>query len=154
MAGPKRIEIELENQEGLSFLGSTSSGAHIAIGPPSADAKLTSPMEMVLQALAGCSSVDVLTILAKQRAEVRSFRVHAVGLRSDASPHVSPFTDIELEFRVDTDAPGHKVVRAVELSLEKYCSVAKMLESTVRIRPAVTVNGRRVFPEPGVADAE
>lgn len=154
MGTNKRMEIDLENRQGLSFLGKTASGACIEIGPPSADPKLTSPMELVLEALAGCSSVDVLAILAKQRARVTAYRVRVVGLRDDASPHVSPFSRIELEYLVDTDAPEHKVVRAVELSLEKYCSVAKMLESTVRICAAVTVNGRRVYPEPEDAAAE
>ena len=139
------LHVELYREQGR-LMGRNASGVGIVMGPPSQDPQATSPMEMILQALAGCSSVDVLGILDKQRAQVNDYRVRVKGRRDDSSGTAAPFSDIVLEFRVDTDAAPEKVVRAVELSLQKYCSVAKMLESTVCIHPVVLVNDRRVFP--------
>lgn len=148
------MEVELVREGGSLFSGRTPGGARIVLGPPADDPRATSPMELVLEALAGCSSVDVLGILAKQRATVTDYRVKVVGVRDQESEFVSPFTDIVLEYEVHTDVSERKVVRAVKLSLEKYCSVAKMLEGSVRIRPAVTVNGRRVLPSAQERDAQ
>lgn len=89
------------------------------------------PMEMVLIGLAGCAAMDVLLILQKGRHEVRELEVEVDGERADAIPAV--FTDVHMRFVANGDFDEHKLKRAVDLSIEKYCSVARMLESTVKI---------------------
>jgi putative redox protein len=91
-----------------------------------------SPMELVLMAAGGCSSVDVVSILGKARQQVSACRCDVTGQRADATPAV--FTDIHLHFVVTGHAvAAQHVERAVALSADKYCSVAKMLEASVRI---------------------
>lgn len=91
-----------------------------------------SPMELVLMAAGGCSSVDVVSILSKARQQVTACRCEVNGQRADATPAV--FTDIHLHFVVTGHGvAANHVERAVALSADKYCSVAKMLEASVRI---------------------
>lgn len=88
-----------------------------------------SPMETVLMALASCSSVDVVEILQKMRAEVRGLRVEADAERAEEPPRV--FTKVHLRYHVSGRGLSHEQVeRAVVLSIDKYCSVAGMVKKT------------------------
>lgn len=99
-----------------------------------------SPMEMVAQALGGCSSIDILSILEKQRQSVESFEVDVDAERATEDvPAV--FTEMHVHYRVEGEVDPDKVQRAIDLSLEKYCSVSHMLEATVDISYSFTVNG-------------
>ncbi len=90
------------------------------------------PMEMVLLGLAGCSGIDVALILQKSRQQVTNCEIAVEGNRADAVPAV--FTDIHLKFSVSGENLDPKrVSRAISLSMEKYCSVTRMLEHTVKI---------------------
>ncbi len=90
-----------------------------------------SPMEAVLAALCGCTSVDVVSILAKKRQPVTSLVVSAVAEQAAVPPRV--FTHITLTYRVGGALSRKAVEDAVALSKEKYCSVSKMLECAVKI---------------------
>lgn len=98
----------------------------------------TGPMELVLEGLAGCASIDVLMILEKQRADIRSYRVDVHGERPEGKA-ARPFNRITMHFSINTDLSEDKVKRAIELSLEKYCSVAVMLEKTASIEYTLTL---------------
>lgn len=89
------------------------------------------PMEMVLMGLAGCSSFDLLSILRKQRQDVVSLNIDVEGERSDDTPSV--YTHIKLIFKIVGDVSEKKLEKALGLAVEKYCSVAAMLESTAKI---------------------
>ncbi len=89
------------------------------------------PMEMLLVGLASCSSIDVLDILKKQRLDVEDLKVEAEGKRADAIPAV--FTDIHLTFNLTGTLPAEKVERAIQLSMDKYCSVGQMLNKVANI---------------------
>lgn len=91
-----------------------------------------SPMELVLSGVAGCSSVDVLHILRKQRLEPTFYKVLAEAKRRE-SPLPKVFTHIHLTFIFSNDIPEAKAKNAIELSLNKYCSVSLMLKATVDI---------------------
>ncbi len=96
------------------------------------------PMELLLMGIAGCSAIDVVHILRKQRLEVPSLSVRVHGEREpDAVPAV--FTEIRLDFTFGAELPEAKVRRAIELSLEKYCSAAAMLRKTARIDYTLTM---------------
>jgi putative redox protein len=90
------------------------------------------PMQMVLSALGGCSTIDVIQILKKQRQPLEDIHVRIDGDRQkDAIP--SLFEKIHVHFTLKGDLDEKKVQRAVSLSLEQYCSVAKILEKTAEI---------------------
>lgn len=101
------------------------------------------PMELVLMGLGACSSIDVISILNKGRQTVTSYEVEIDGERAkDQVPAV--FTQVHLRFRLGGDVEPAKAYRAAQLSVERYCSVAKMIESTATITFSVEVNGEEV----------
>ncbi len=89
------------------------------------------PMEMLLGALGACSSVDVVSILAKKRQKLVSLEVVISGERAAEPPAV--WTKIDMVYRL-SGAVEEKAARdAIELSQTKYCSVAAMLRKTAEI---------------------
>ena len=90
------------------------------------------PMQLVLMALGGCSSMDVLSILKKMKQQVDAYKVKVLGAR-DSETVPSVFTSIHVHFILKGNIEESKAAKAIKLSLEKYCSVAKMLEKTANI---------------------
>ncbi|TGM77751.1 OsmC family peroxiredoxin [Leptospira mtsangambouensis] len=90
------------------------------------------PMELLIMGLAGCSSIDVLMILNKHRIEVKDYSVE-VDAEREKVEETNLFKNIHLKFKVKGDFKEEQVKRAIDLSLEKYCSVAKTLEKTAKI---------------------
>lgn len=95
------------------------------------------PMEALLAALAGCSAVDVVKILGQQKEPLTGLVVHVDGKRADAIPAV--FTDIHVIYEIHGPVAENKARRAVALSVEKYCSVSKMLEQSAKITHEVVL---------------
>lgn len=91
-----------------------------------------SPMQLLLAGIGGCSAIDIIGILNKQRQDLQDLTVEVEGDRQSKEEY-SEFTTIHLKFifRGDLDEP--KVERAINLSLDKYCSVSKTLEKTSEI---------------------
>ena len=84
------------------------------------------PMQLLLSALGGCSAIDVVSILKKQRQPIRDFKVTIQGEREkDAVP--SLWTSVHLRFDLSGAIEPEKAWRACELSVNKYCSVAETL---------------------------
>ncbi|MBC5772875.1 OsmC family protein [Pontibacter sp. KCTC 32443] len=90
------------------------------------------PMEMLLMGLGGCSAIDVILILKKQRQEIGSFDIKVTADREKVEEHTE-FRNINVHFRLGGNLNEDKVRRAIELSLEKYCSVAMVLYKTSAI---------------------
>ena len=100
------------------------------------------PMQSVIMALGGCSSIDIILILKKQRQDLRDFSIDIDYERAtDQVPAL--FTRIHAHYTLTGDLDPDKVRRAIDLSLNKYCSVAKILEKTVPITASFSVNGTR-----------
>ena len=97
----------------------------------------SSPMEAVLMALCGCTSVDVVSILQKKREPVTGLTVSAVAEQAPAPPRV--FTRIKLVYRIEGRVSQKAAEDAVSLSKNKYCSVSKMLEKAAVIDFVVEV---------------
>ncbi|MCC8457619.1 OsmC family protein [Photorhabdus aegyptia] len=117
--------------EGLSLLGESSSGHQVMMDGNAGD-KAPSPMEMVLMAAGGCSTIDVVSILQKGRYDIRDCEVKLTSRRREEVPRL--FTHINLHFIVTgKDLADKAVERAVMLSAEKYCSVSLMLGKSVEI---------------------
>lgn len=123
--------VRLGWRTGMVFEGSAAGKAPIVLdaeGPGG-----PSPMEAVLLALAGCTGSDVVSILRKRRADLRALAVEVAGERRDAPPR--RYTAITLTFRIA--APGLEEIqarRAIDLSLEKYCSVTHSLARDIVLR--------------------
>ncbi|MGL4716622.1 MAG: OsmC family protein [Aeromonas sp.] len=117
--------------EGMKFVGESESG-HQVILDGANPGEGASPMELILLAVGGCSSVDVVSILEKARQTVTACHVELQGERAQDVPRV--FETINLHFVVTGKGVAEKqVARAVALSMEKYCSVSLMLEKSVKI---------------------
>ena len=113
------------------FLGTSESGHSIVLDANNGELA-PSPMENLLISLGGCSSVDVVSILKKSRQQVSACHVDITGTRVDSVPRL--FSDIHLHFVVTgRDVSEKQVERAVNLSADKYCSVALMLNKAVNI---------------------
>jgi putative redox protein len=98
------------------------------------------PMQMLLVALGSCASMDVISILQKQKQEIGSYKVIVDGDR-DPDKVPSLFTDIHVRFDFEGALDEKKIRRAISLSMEKYCSVTKTLEKTAAITSSYTLNG-------------
>jgi len=104
-----------------------------------------SPMEMAALSVVGCSSIDILMILEKQKQEVDDFHAEVDTERADNPPRV--FTDLHMHYSFSGDVAPDKVHRAIDLSLDKYCSVSNMVDQTAAITYSFTVNGERYEQE-------
>lgn len=83
------------------------------------------PMEMVLMALASCSSLDFVSILKKQKQDIKDFSVSVEGERREKIPTI--FTKIHMTFNLEGTIDKDKAERAADLAVKKYCSVHDML---------------------------
>jgi putative redox protein len=129
-----KTEVELTRVSGAVFDVTNAAGARLRIeGAPElgGTGQGFRPMETQLAALASCSAIDVLFILGRMRQTVETLTVRVQGERADAVPAV--FTEITLSFEASGQVEAKKLERAVELSVTKYCSVARMLAPGVRI---------------------
>ena len=107
-----------------------------------ADPQGASPMELLLMGIAGCSGIDIVMILKKQQLKMTNFQMEVEGTRIPGEvPNV--FRKIHLKIFIEGEIPENKAQRAVDLSIEKYCSVAKMLEKTAEISTELVLNGTR-----------
>jgi putative redox protein len=100
-----------------------------------------SPMELVLMGVAGCSGIDMISILKKQRQEITSFKAEVEGERVPVGD-ASPFKTIQVVFFLEGPINQEKAARAAQLSFEKYCSVSKTLEPTATILYKVVLNNK------------
>lgn len=100
-----------------------------------------SPMELVLMGVAGCSAIDMISILKKQRQEITSFKAEVEGLRVSIG-EAKPFKEIDVIFFLEGPINEEKAARAAQLSFEKYCSVAKTVEPTATIKYKVVLNNK------------
>jgi putative redox protein len=112
------------------FLGEASSG-HALVVDTGELKSASSPVELVLIALCGCTASDVVGILRKKREPFTGLEVMAQAER--ASDHPKVYTHIKLVYRVRGKVSHKAVEDAVRLSKEKYCSVSAMLEKTAAI---------------------
>ncbi len=99
-----------------------------------------SPMETLLMGLAGCSSIDIISILNKQKLNPKVLKMEVEGFRK-AGEVPSLFHTITIVIYIEGDLPPEKVKRAAALSYDKYCSVSKTLETTASISHKIILNG-------------
>ena len=116
---------------GEEFVAATPSGHAVPFDADSRHNAAPNPMEMLLAALGSCSLVDVVVVLAKKRQKLVSLEVDVTGERAAEVPRV--WTKIDMVYRLAGDLDDQAVRQAIELSQNKYCSVAAMLGKTAKI---------------------
>ncbi len=129
----KSIQVEFDGKE---LRGKTQSG-YISIGNGG-----FSPMDLVLVALGGCTGIDVITILSKMKVEF-DMNITVKGKRREEHPRVYESIEITYDFKCKEEYQ-REVMRAVSLSLNKYCSVSAMLSKSCPIFYRVVINGKEV----------
>jgi putative redox protein len=121
----------------MQLMGTSETG-HGILMDGDRDGIAPSPMEVVLMGMGACSSIDVVDILQTGRQQVTDCEVKLSSERAAEAPRV--FTKINAHFIVSgNELNEKKVKRAVQLSMEKYCSVAKMLEQAVEVTSSYEV---------------
>ena len=99
----------------------------------------SSPMELLLMGVAGCSSIDVISILEKQKLNPDSYKMEVEGER-ESTPG-KPWKSIHVKLYIEGNIPSDKIIRAAALSFDKYCSVSKNLEKSTSIDHSIYLNG-------------
>ena len=102
-----------------------------------------SPMELLLMGVAGCSSIDSVAILNKQKINPMLLKMNVKGHRNE-NDVPALFYQIDIDSYLEGDFSPEKAKRAAELSFDKYCSVSKTLEPTAKITHKVILNGIEV----------
>lgn len=124
------LKIELkraQNDYGFEATDAYGHTVRIDTSPDSGGQNFGSrPMQLLLMALAGCSAIDVISILKKQRQEVIDYKMVVQGER-ESNKEPSLWKDIEVEFHIYGNVDEDKAKRAADLSIQKYCSVAATL---------------------------
>ena len=132
---PETKRVSLRWDDGLRFTGGAPGGPVTVIDGGNAAAP--GPMLSLLLAAASCSGSDVVLILRKMRVELRELRIEVEGQRREEEPR--RFTAIHFDYRIGgAGLDQTKAMRAVSLSVEKYCSVIHSLAPDIAVTYAVT----------------
>jgi putative redox protein len=123
------IKAKLEWKEKMQFVGQAGDGPRVIIDDPDGRTGPT-PMEMVLMGVAGCTAMDVISIMRKKRADITGFQANITGER--AEDHPKRYTRILIEYVLEGIGITSKdVERAIKLSTIKYCSATASLNAQV-----------------------
>ena len=123
------MKISTKWQQNQRFIATTTRGHELVMD---GDGGAPSPLELILAAVGGCSSIDIVMILQKGRHDITDCQCELMAERADAVPSV--FTKINAHYVVSgNNLKLATVQRACELSIEKYCSAAIMLNKSVEI---------------------
>ena len=127
-AAKNTMRVELTRTGTMAFKATSDDGIEVIVDGPAkygGEGRGMRPMQLFLVSLAGCSSIDVVLILKKQKQRIDDHKVIVTGTRSDAIPSV--YEKVHLAFELKGEILDKKLQRAVGLAVEKYCSVASML---------------------------
>lgn len=126
------ISIRLKRNEALRFKAEVTDGRGLELNSAKEMGNAFTPMELFLFSVAGCTAMDVIWILEKQRQKVDNFEISARGTRREEDPMY--YETIDLEYSIWGDQIRKDAVeRAIRLSQNKYCSVRAMIKDNVKI---------------------
>lgn len=126
-------------------MGTSSVPVHIdaaeGIGGHNAGAR---PMELLLMGIGGCTAIDVILILKKQRQSIEDFQIRISGIREKIEgTEKTPFREINIQFELKGAIDGNKALKAIQLSMEKYCSATAQLEPSATITHTLVLNSNQ-----------
>jgi putative redox protein len=129
-------------KERMTFTGTADTGFMVPLGADpdvGGDNDGFRPMELIAVGLAGCTGMDVISILRKKRQDITAFEVVAQGERAETHPKV--FTRIHIEYVIrGRNISSNAVERAIELSEETYCPAQGMLKQVVELTSSYTIH--------------
>jgi len=126
------ISIRLKRNEALRLKAEVTDGRGLELNSAKEMGSAFTPMELFLFSVAGCTAMDVIWILERQRQKVDNFEISARGTRREEDPMY--YQTIDLEYRIWGDQIRKDAVeRAIRLSQDKYCSVRAMIKDNVKI---------------------
>jgi len=135
------MKVEVKQVDGLTMAGRGESGHWIIMDGPKefgGSEAASKPMELFLLSLAGCTGMDVISLLNKMRVDFQDIRIRAETERSKEHPKV--FTSIKLEYLIyGNDIDKRKVEKAINKSQNLYCSASIMLKKIVPINYTYTI---------------
>jgi putative redox protein len=142
--------------QGVQFVGTASGGHSVVLDAPAGRDSWEGfkPSELLLAAVGGCTGVDVVDILRKKRQHFTALRITVTGRQQEDYPHAFKEIDIHYEVR-GYGVSDQAVQRAIELSEEKYCSVAATVRGVADIHTSYTViDDADVQDAPAAAESE
>lgn len=123
------MKVSLKSGDTLnSFVATNDKGHEVKL---SGDGSAVGPMQSVLMAIAGCSTIDIVMILEKMRQPLENIEVEVEAERREEIPRT--FTKVNLHYKLTGNLKEKKVEQAINSSLDKYCSVSKMIEKSAEI---------------------
>ena len=139
------MRIKLKNISNSHSIIKNETGNSISIDNKSVESpKGVSPMELLLMGVAGCSSIDIISILNKQKQSFDDLTIEVKGEREKVDLPAL-FKKIHADVKFIGNIDHNKAFRACKLSFTKYCSVSKTLEATAEITFSVYVNEKKVL---------
>ena len=139
-----RIQVKREGTP-FHFVAAGTRGHQVHMDePPEAggSGQGASPMQMLIMAMGGCSGIDIVMILEKQRQRIDSFEMEIDAERPPDTVG-QPYHKIHAHYILTGEIDPAKAMRAVHLSVDKYCGVSNTLKATAEITASLTVNGER-----------
>jgi len=138
------IEVNLKRVHGDFGFEATDANGHMVRMDSSAETGGENfgvrPMQMLLMGLGGCSAIDIVMILKKQRQDVQDFAISISGEREEGK-EATLWKNVNVTFKLTGNIEQEKAERACELSVNKYCSVAETLKrSGTNLKWSVVVN--------------
>lgn len=134
------MQVNVEWQGKMCFVGKGCSEATVTMDAPQAvggDNNGFRPKELLLNGLAGCTAMDVISILRKMRCEPEAFRIEVSA--EETSEHPKVLTAFHITYFIRGDVPVDKLEKAINLSQERYCGVTTMF------REFATVSHKYVY---------
>lgn len=129
------MKVSVDWINGLNFVGANEKGQRVTFG---GEGDYVSPMETLLMSAGACASIDVVMILEKARQQVKGCKCKLEAGRADEPPR--RFTSLNLHFVVTgTDLSVKHITKAIDLSVEKYCSVMHSLDKEMPITTSVEI---------------
>ncbi len=128
----------------MQFVGIPNSGHAVLVDASEEVGGLDSaprPTELLLIAQGGCTGMDVVSVLRKMKVDFSDFEMEVEGERTEEHPKF--IKKIHIVYKIWGDVPEDKLKKAIELSLEKYCSVANTLNGKAEITYSYEINPKR-----------
>jgi putative redox protein len=135
------MKVDIQWKGNMQFVSSFPSGHTLLLdtAPEHGGENLgPRPVEILLSAVGTCSAIDVVDILRKMRLDLQEFSVEVTGKRQEEHPR--KFTKVHIHYSLTGDLPKEKVERAIQLSIEKYCSVAHSLSAEISTSYSIRSN--------------
>lgn len=138
---PNKVKVELKQAYGMTLVARADSNNWVVmdtseeVGGHNAGPR---PMELLLMGLAGCTGMDVISILDKMKIRYDDFRIEIEADKAETHPKV--YTKIHIKYRIWGDVPEDKLKTAIDLSKEKYCSAQAMLSKAAEITSEYEIN--------------